>query len=141
MFYEYRSALMLLTRWTAPTRRVCHREKGQRRRRGRFCPTVQSAACSELLTPSERNRPEKNTSCCDPDKDPSERQVAGSQRPEIGSTPLSSADCDRKENSRSRTSEIRRQRSEAQNCWLRRSITNFQMSTIFAEEGRRRDLT
>ena len=38
-------------------------------------------------------------------------------------------------------SEIRRQRSEAQNCWLRRSITNFQMIMIFAEEGRRRDLT
>src|SRR5438876_11474550 len=82
MFHEYRSALILLTRWTAPTRRVCHREKGQRRRRGRFYPTVQSVACSELLTPSERNRPVKNTSCCDPDKDTTERQVAGSQNSE-----------------------------------------------------------
>src|SRR5438874_12894099 len=102
MFHEYRSALILLPRWTGPTRRVCHREKGQRRRRGRFCPTVQSAACSELLTPSERNRPEKNPSCCDPDKDQSERQVAGINGPEIGSTPLRAADCDRKENAGSR---------------------------------------
>src|SRR5260370_31255963 len=84
MFHECRSALMLLTRWTAPTRRVCHRETGQYRRTGQFYIIDRSAACSQLLTASETDRPEKNASWCDPDKGPTERQVAGSQRSEIG---------------------------------------------------------
>src|SRR4029077_1402378 len=84
MFDECRSVLMLLTPWTAPKRRVCHREKGQYHRTGQFYLTDRSAACSQLLTASETGRPEKNASSCDPDKGPTERQVAGSRRSEIG---------------------------------------------------------
>src|SRR6266496_5830337 len=80
MFHEYESALMLLRRLTAPTRHVRHPEKGQCHRRGQFFPTVQSVACSELLTVRERDRPEENASCCDPDKDATEWQVGESQR-------------------------------------------------------------
>src|SRR5206468_45840 len=75
MFHECESGLLSLLRLTAPTRHVRHPAKGQCHRRGQFYPTVQSAACSELLTPSERDRPEENASCCDPDKGPRERQV------------------------------------------------------------------
>src|SRR6266404_1423926 len=80
MFHEYESALMLLQRLIAPTRHVRHPEKGRYHRRGQFYPTVRSAACSELLTVRGRDRPEENASCCDPDKDATERQVAGGQR-------------------------------------------------------------
>src|SRR6266487_2097793 len=80
MFHEYESALMLLQRWTAPTRHVRHPEKEQYHRKGQFFLTVQSAACSELLAAREKDKPEKNASSCDPDKDATERQVAGSQR-------------------------------------------------------------
>src|SRR6266446_523703 len=65
---------MLLRRWTAPRRPLCHPEKEQCHRRGRSYPTAQSTACSELLTGPERDRPEKNASCCDPDKGPTQRQ-------------------------------------------------------------------
>src|SRR6266496_2037216 len=74
MFHEYESAWMLLLQWTAPTRHVCHPEKGQYHRRGQSYPTVPSAACSELLTVRERDRREENASCCDPDKGSTERQ-------------------------------------------------------------------
>src|SRR6266487_3708001 len=70
---------MLLRRLTAPTRHVRHPEKGQCHRRGQFFPTVQSVACSELLTVRERDRPEENASCCDPDKDATEWQVGESK--------------------------------------------------------------
>src|SRR6187200_2456566 len=70
-----RFALMLTRRWTAPMRRVCCREKEQRRRTGQFYPTVRSAAAwSGLLTSSEKDKPEKDASCCDPDKRGGERQ-------------------------------------------------------------------
>src|ERR1700747_1387355 len=84
MFHECRSALMLLTPWTAPTRRVCHREKRRYHRTGQFYLTDRSVACSQLLTASETGRPEKNASWCDPDKGPTKQQVAGSHRSEIG---------------------------------------------------------
>src|SRR6266496_1197266 len=79
MFHEYESALMLLRRWTAPTRHVRHPESGQCHRRGQFYPTVQSAARSELLTVRERDRPGENASCCDPDKDATKWQVGESK--------------------------------------------------------------
>src|SRR6266853_2840749 len=97
MSHEYKSALMLLPRLPAPTRHVRRREKGQCHRRGQFFLTVQSAACSELLTAWERDRPEENTSYCDPDKDSTERQVAGSQTSAVGLTPLNPTGSDRKE--------------------------------------------
>src|SRR5437667_10888594 len=75
MFHECRCALMLSRPWIAPMRHVCRREKEQCRRTAQFYPTVQSAAArSELLTPSERDRPEEDASFCDPDKGPTERQ-------------------------------------------------------------------
>src|ERR1700745_2402620 len=79
MFHACRSALMLLTPLTAPTRRVCHREKGQYHRTGQFYLTDRSVACSQLLTASAAGRPEKNASWCEPDKGPTERQVAVSK--------------------------------------------------------------
>src|SRR6266436_1114494 len=96
MFHEYESVLMLLPRWTAPTRRVRHPEKGRYHRRGQFYPTVRSAACSELLTVRGRDRPEENASCCDPDKGATERQVPRSQRSAVRYTPLSPAGSSRK---------------------------------------------
>src|SRR5437870_4634117 len=74
-------------RWTAPMRRVLHPEKEQCRRRGQFCPTVQSAARSELLTAPERDRPEKNASCGYPDKGPTERQGHPPTSRSRGTTP------------------------------------------------------
>src|ERR1700686_1675038 len=71
---------MLLRRWTAPTRPLCHPEKEQCHRRGRSYPTAQSTACSELLTVSGKDKPEKNASCCDPDKGSTERQGDRSQK-------------------------------------------------------------
>src|SRR6266498_3539037 len=75
MFHGRWFALMLTRRWTAPTRHVCRREKEQRRRTGKFYPTVRSAAAwSERLTSSERDKPEEDASCCDPDKGRTEQQ-------------------------------------------------------------------
>src|SRR6187551_1586440 len=75
MFGECRFALMLTQRWTAPTRLVCRQEREQRRRRGQFYPTVRSAAAwSGLLTSLEKDKPEEDASCCDPDKRGGERQ-------------------------------------------------------------------
>src|SRR5438552_205132 len=71
---ERKFASRSLRRWIAPTRHVFHREKAQYRRRGQFFPTVQSAACSELLAPPVREKPEKIASCRDRDKRPVERQ-------------------------------------------------------------------
>src|SRR5438093_13640900 len=69
MFRGYWFALMLSPRLTAPMRHVCHQEKGQCRRTVRSYPTVRSvAALSELLMPSERDRPEEDASCYDSDK-------------------------------------------------------------------------
>src|SRR5437660_9389969 len=75
MFHEYRSALMLLPRWTAPTRRVCYRGKAKYRHKARSYPTVQSTACSELLTAPGKDKPEKNASWGNPDKDPTAQQA------------------------------------------------------------------
>src|SRR5437867_655135 len=75
MFHEHKSALTLLRQLTAPMRHVHRREKEQCRRKGQFCLTVQSVvAWSELLTSSEKARPEEHASCCDPDKGETARQ-------------------------------------------------------------------
>lgn len=75
---------MWLRQLTAPMRQVCHPEKEQCHRKGQFSPTVQSAAAwSELLTPSERNRPEQNASSCDPDKGQTEEQGDSNQKSEV----------------------------------------------------------
>src|SRR5438477_3208832 len=68
MCRERKSAARLLRRWTAPRRRVCHRAKERYRHKARSYPTVQSAACSELLAASGKDRPEENASCGNPDK-------------------------------------------------------------------------
>src|SRR5439155_24328825 len=66
---------MSLRRSIAPMRHVHRREKEQCRRKGQFCLTVQSVvAWSELLTSSEKARPEEHASCCDPDKGETARQ-------------------------------------------------------------------
>src|SRR5882724_7536944 len=62
MSHEYKSALMLLPRLPAPTRHVSHPEKGQHHHKGQFFLTVQSSACSELLTAREGDKPEENAS-------------------------------------------------------------------------------
>src|SRR6266481_4159668 len=62
MFHKYASALMLSPRWTAPTRHVSHPEKGQHHHKGQSFLTVQSSACSELLTAREGDKPEENAS-------------------------------------------------------------------------------
>src|SRR6266404_9766577 len=82
MCRERKSASKSLRRWTAPRRRACHRGKELYRHKAQSYPTVQSTACSELLTASGKERPEKNASCCDPDKDPTGQQARG-QRSEV----------------------------------------------------------
>src|SRR5258707_13798683 len=75
MFRGRRSALTLTRRWTVPTRHACRREKEQRRRTKQFYPTVRSApAWSGLLASSEKDKPEEDASCFDPDKALRERQ-------------------------------------------------------------------
>src|SRR6266566_10014857 len=68
MYREGKSASRSLRRWTAPRRRVCHRGKEQYRHKAQSYPTVPSTACSELLTASGKDRPEKNASWRNPDK-------------------------------------------------------------------------
>ena len=66
---------MSMRRSIAPRRHVRRREKEQCRRTEQFYPTVQSvAAWFELLTSSEKDKPEEDASCCDPDKALRERQ-------------------------------------------------------------------
>src|SRR5205823_13324679 len=75
MFRGRRFVLMLMRRWTAPTRPVCHRERAQCHRTEQSYPAVQSvAAWSEPLTSSEEGKPEEDASCCDPDKVAAKRQ-------------------------------------------------------------------
>src|SRR6059058_5900930 len=77
MFRGRRFALMLMRRWTAPTRPVRHRERAQCHRTEQSYPAVQSvAAWSEPLTSSEEGKPEEDASCCDPDKGLTWRQEA-----------------------------------------------------------------
>src|SRR5437867_8091952 len=95
MFHEHKSALTLLRQLTAPMRHVHRREKEQCRRKGQFCLTVQSVvAWSELLTSSEKARPEEHASCCDPDKGETARQGSvwrafGAKKPTPPATPFS----------------------------------------------------
>src|SRR3979411_2862623 len=66
MCRERKSASRSLRRWTAPRRRACLRGREQYRHKARSYPTVQSAACSDLLTVKGKERPEKKASCRDP---------------------------------------------------------------------------
>src|SRR5947199_5409340 len=82
MFHECMSALMLMPRSIAPMRHAHRQEKEQRRRKGQFCLTVQSAvAWSELLTSYGKARPEEHASCCNPDKGESKQQVMKRSEP------------------------------------------------------------
>src|SRR5712691_10893869 len=74
MCRERTSASRSLRRWTAPRRRVCYLGKEQYRHKARSYPTVQSSACSELLAPRGKDRPEKNASWGNSDKDPTGQQ-------------------------------------------------------------------
>src|ERR1700674_3288951 len=68
------SASMSWRRSTAPRRRVRHRGKERDRHKARSYLTVQSVACSELLAAPGKDRPEKNASSGNPDKDPPGQQ-------------------------------------------------------------------
>src|SRR5437764_855321 len=77
MCREGRSASRSLRQWTAPRRRVCHLGKEQYRHKARSYPSAQSTACSELLTALGIDRPEKNISSGDFDKDLTAEQGRG----------------------------------------------------------------
>src|SRR6266542_6101241 len=75
MFRGHKSASMLMRQSIAPMRRGRRWAKGRYRRTGQFYPTVPStAAWSGLLTSSEKDKPEEDASCCDPDKGRTEQQ-------------------------------------------------------------------